>query len=144
MLNGMSFYPETVGFVPQGDEIDSIRAIQEKIQNNLLYTRAYISAFYHPYLGLDYLKPIVESLEQVEGSVWLDLKHENLIVNIGGIRIYTENGRIVAQKKVIASVYEMMVVAKSSAKWIVLALWGGPFLMALLYAIQKHLRALFA
>lgn len=73
-LNGLVLLPEQVGYynlespTPLEDMITGIermRAIQGSV----------IGMFYHPYLGVDYLKPVIEHLETIPNLEWMDLKH---------------------------------------------------------------------
>ncbi|MEQ6378212.1 DUF2334 domain-containing protein [Bacillaceae bacterium S4-13-56] len=75
MLNGMVLYPETIGFYDPGS-VTSYMDIYEKLSLVTKTTNGFIGFFYHPYIGLDSLKPIVEQLEQVENIKWIDLKKQ--------------------------------------------------------------------
>ncbi len=51
----MTIYKGTLGFIEEGDK-QAFSAMEERVHVLSNYRQAYISAFYHPYLGLDGLK----------------------------------------------------------------------------------------
>lgn len=89
----MTVYPEALGFIEEGDK-QSFSAVEERVHALFNYRQAYISAFYHPYLGLDGLKKVVTMLESVEQATWLDLKEENNQVQIEDYLITSQKGQI--------------------------------------------------
>lgn len=117
-LHGMTVYPETVGYIEQGNN-DAISEMQKKIETVQQYDQAYVSAFYHPYLGLNGLKEVVRSLEIVDDATWLDLKTEHNIVKINDINIESKNGEIKVTKPFLASKYEKNVKIKASLIYII-------------------------
>lgn len=72
-LRGMTLIPENVGYydvespTPLADMLDRMERLRS-IQG------AMISLFYHPYLGLDPLKPVIEAVEAIPDLEWLDLQ----------------------------------------------------------------------
>jgi uncharacterized protein YdaL len=126
-LHGMTAYPESLGFVEQGAEEASLEQMQAELESRSQFNQAYLSAFYHPYLGLDGLKRVVEVLNQVPGT-WLDLKHRRNRVQVGNIRISTDNGEIRVDKPFWASAYERSLWIRRHAGWAV------PGILALLTA----------
>jgi uncharacterized protein YdaL len=92
-LHGMTVYPETLGFIEEGDK-QAFSAMEERVRVLFNYRQAYISAFYHPYLGLDGLKKVVSILESVEQATWLDLKEENNQVQIKDYLITSQKGQV--------------------------------------------------
>lgn len=119
-LYGMTTFPETVGFINQNDE-HAVLEMQEQIENMQYYNRSYISAFYHPYLGLDGLKEVVKSLESVESATatWFDLKKEDTFVQVNDIKIESKNGEIEVTKPFFSSEYEKKLKLKQSLIYVV-------------------------
>lgn len=117
-IHGMTVYPETVGFIEENNE-QTIVKMQEEIKNMQYYNRAYISAFYHPYLGLDGLKGVVESLESIENATWFDLKNEGAYVQVNAIKIEAKNGEITVTKPFFSSEYEKKLKIKQSLVYII-------------------------
>nr|MBO0463462.1 DUF2334 domain-containing protein [Enterococcus sp. DIV2402] len=92
-LHGMTVYPETLGFIEEGDK-QAFSAMEERVHVLSNYRQAYISAFYHPYLGLNGLKKVVSILESAEQATWLDLKEENNQVQIEDYLITSQKGQV--------------------------------------------------
>ena len=137
-LHGMTVYPETLGYVDENLRSDPFRLIERTANRNKGYTKAYLSVFYHPYLGIDGLKRIVGILEGIDGLEWLDLKEEDLAVEMGEIKITTRDGGIIVDKPFIASEFEKDVFLKSSVKWFALIIFGGPYLAFILTALFRR------
>lgn len=85
-LHGMAAYPENLGFVP-GDRPEAAVRIREMAMDRSRYRDALLGVFYHPYLGLEKLRGLVEELEKVPGIHWVDLKREENWVRVPGISI---------------------------------------------------------
>ncbi|MCL1919114.1 MAG: DUF2334 domain-containing protein [Peptococcaceae bacterium] len=130
-FHGMRLCPETLGYIEERNELHSLESIRKTIQINRQYPNAYLSAFYHPYLGVEGLKALVDALEQVEGAEWLDPKTRKQWVHAGNIRITTGEGRVEVSKPLISGAYERDFILKNSVKWGVVVVWGGPFLITL-------------
>ncbi|MCL1853864.1 MAG: DUF2334 domain-containing protein [Peptococcaceae bacterium] len=128
-FHGMTLCPETLGYIEDHNERQSLESIRQTIQINRQYPSAYLSSYYHPYMGLGDLKELVEALEQVERAEWLDLKNQKQWVHAGNIRIVTDDGLVKVSKPIIAGAYERNFILKNSVKWIVVVVWGGPFLI---------------
>jgi uncharacterized protein YdaL len=139
-FHGMTLCPETLGYIKEYEGLQSLESIRQAIKLSLQYPNVYLSAYYHPYLGLDGLKALVEVLEQIEGAEWLDLKNQKQWVNAGGIHITTGDGRIEVSKPIISGAYELSFILKSSVKWIVLVVWGGPFMIAAVILMGVQIR----
>lgn len=71
-LNGMTLYPETIGFVDP-NESDPIGKIKDTLDQVREVPGAVIGGFYHPYLGMDDLKSFVSLLEQVPNLYWIEI-----------------------------------------------------------------------
>ncbi|SIT01558.1 Uncharacterized protein YdaL [Virgibacillus pantothenticus] len=115
-LHGMTLYPETLGYIERGNE-ESLQQMVDKIDSYSMSTKTYFSAFYHPFLGIEGLKEIVESLEKVANASWLDLKEENNVVQMNDIHIESGNGHIKVDKPFIASDYERNLIVKEVGIW---------------------------
>lgn len=84
--------PENLGYVEEDDDF-SVDKIKENFKK-LSMVRGYVGGFYfHPYLDINYLKEIVEFLED-ENVQFLDLKEEYNYVKVDDIRIVSDNGEV--------------------------------------------------
>lgn len=119
-LNGMTVYPETLGFVEDGDK-EAIETIKDEIKNYDPFKQIYLSAFYHPYLGVDQLKQVVPLLESTD-TQWFDLKQESNKVTADDIKITSNNGEITVDKPFISSDYERGLKFKKFIPYIVIIL----------------------
>ncbi len=95
-LNGMVLYPETVGFVDPS-ESDPITAMEEKIAQVVKVPGSMLGGFYHPYLGIDYLKEMVALFDAVPNLKWLDVKNTELVVKTDKTSVTVENGEIMTR-----------------------------------------------
>lgn len=94
ILNGMTLYPETIGFVDP-NSIDPIRDMEKVVNEVIQVPGSVLGGFYHPYLGLDYLKEMVALIEKVPNVEWIELKNEKHYVKTDYVEIVTtENGEI--------------------------------------------------
>ncbi|PAF38462.1 hypothetical protein CHH58_03240 [Terribacillus saccharophilus] len=115
-LHGMTLYPETLGYIEQGDG-KAIQKMQDKIEIRSKYNQSYLSAFYHPYLGIGGLKEVVTNLNEVDGT-WLDLKQRDNLVQVNDIRISTGGGEYHVEKPFLASDYERNLFIKKTVIWV--------------------------
>lgn len=88
ILSGMTLYPETIGYVDP-TSINPILEIEEAIANVSQVPGSVISGFYHPYLGLDYLKEMVALIETVPNLDWIQLYNEEHYVRTDAVEILT-------------------------------------------------------
>lgn len=84
--------PENLNYVDENDEfsVDKIKESFKKLSMVRGYTGGF---FFHPYLDINYLKEIVEFLED-ENVEFLDLKEEYNYVKVDDIRIISDDGEI--------------------------------------------------
>ncbi|MFV0465672.1 MAG: DUF2334 domain-containing protein [Lachnospiraceae bacterium] len=104
-LNGMTVYPETLGYIEQGNNA-SLSDMQMRAELLSNFSQVYYSAFYHPYLGLDGLKEVVSLLQSKSSAEWLDLKKIDTTVKINAITITTSDGVVQVDKPFISGEYE--------------------------------------
>ncbi|MET3726982.1 uncharacterized protein YdaL [Fictibacillus halophilus] len=116
-LKGMVLLPETIGFAKEEDP-NAIIKMEEKAEFYSLFSNAYISGFYHPYLGLKDFKKLITFLEDIPNTKWLDLKSISNSVSVKGITIMTENNKIIVEKDLISSDYEKNLLLIQVMKWI--------------------------
>ena len=84
--------PENLGYVDEEDDF-SVDTIKENFKK-LSMVRGYSGGvFFHSYLDIEYLKEIVEFLEE-ENVDFIDLKKEYNYVKIDDIRIVSDDGKI--------------------------------------------------
>lgn len=119
-LNGMTVYPETLGYVDQNDP-DALTTIQEEVDDYANFDQVYLSAFYHPYLGTEKLKELVPILESSDAT-WFDLKQEANSVTVDDIEITSKNGEVTVDKPFISSTYERDLKFKKFLPYIVVGI----------------------
>ncbi|MGE6632077.1 DUF2334 domain-containing protein [Bacillus sp. NPDC077027] len=138
-LHGMTLYPEQLGYVdptaadPIGQAEQAISAMQH-IQDQIA------GAFYHTYLGLEYLPDLISQMESLPQSEWLDLKRTKQTVQTPNVKIETTgNGHIqVHQSKEILTNSPK----RSGMEKVLLLLTGVVFLfivMFILYTLYLRL-----
>ncbi|RKJ22630.1 hypothetical protein D7X33_44560 [Butyricicoccus sp. 1XD8-22] len=94
ILNGMTLYPETIGFVDT-TVADPIGEMEKAIDNVTQVPGAMLGGFYHPYLGIGYLKEMVALLKDVPNLEWLELNETEQFVKTDLVKInYLDNGEI--------------------------------------------------
>lgn len=86
ILNGMMLYPETIGYIDPSVN-DPIGELEKNINRVTQVPGAMLGGFYHPYLGIDYLKEMVALLQKVPNIKWLDLKHTKQFVKSSLVEI---------------------------------------------------------
>lgn len=129
-LHGMKLLPETVGYVVDGDK-DSINNIRSTALINEEFSDAYISSYYHPYLGISKLKKLVNIMESVPNAEWLDLKNSESYVSIPKITLSASYGKVIVKKSFISSDYERNYILKK------IILWIAVFLLLLSLIVYK-------
>lgn len=97
LLHGMTVIPENLGYV-HPDNNNAHIEIMKKAESIDDYGDAYLSFFYHPYLGLERLKPIVEEMEEYKEIGWFDLKSNLNHVTINDITIKSKRGEVVIKQ----------------------------------------------
>lgn len=94
LFYGMQLVPENLGYV-EGDNIEN--CIEEITNNAKKYndlSECMLSVFYHPYLGVDNLKILVENLEKNTNLSWFDLRDIDSTVKSSNINIEVKDGEI--------------------------------------------------
>ncbi|UOQ48290.1 DUF2334 domain-containing protein [Gracilibacillus caseinilyticus] len=94
---GMQLLTETLGYVipNSATAIDNIMIEAEKQQ---MVRDGAITAFYHPYLGVEQLRVLLDELTKIPNLEWIDLKHSDAKVEANNVTITAENG--VIQKEI--------------------------------------------
>lgn len=92
-LNGMQLLPETMGYVNPEDP-HAIENVIKNAESYQLTSDGILSAFYHPYLGVEKFVELISEMEKLPNISWIDLKATDLWVKADHIEIYTENGEI--------------------------------------------------
>lgn len=95
-LHGMTLLPETMGYIEPADEY----AVQKMMDNTGRIKMArdgIVSAFYHPYLGSEKFRELLDELDQLSNISWIDLKKTAVWVNGKNVSIHTENGEIITE-----------------------------------------------
>ncbi|MCY8004372.1 DUF2334 domain-containing protein [Bacillus haynesii] len=102
MLHGMTLYPETIGYVDQSDQ-NPLGKVEERISQMIDFEGGVAGAFYHPYLGMKHLPELVDQMERIPNSQWLDVKKTKQTVKTDKVEIHTSgDGTIQVKSKVSA------------------------------------------
>ncbi|QDP41102.1 polysaccharide deacetylase family protein [Radiobacillus deserti] len=115
-LRGMTLIPETLGYV-EDENPEAIQDMKELALDYLNYSGSYLSAFYHPYLGVDKLQDLVNMLQELPDTAWGSLKNMNNHVEMGDIAISSHNGKIEVSKDFLSSEYEEKLFYKKVLVW---------------------------
>lgn len=127
-LNGMTVIPENLGYI----ELDSIKEDIKNINNEAKiyndFSESLISVFYHPHLGVDNLKDLVESLEKTTNATWFNLRDIDASVDVSDISIQVKDGEIIANIPIVISEYQLKI-------WVEMAYIGIVILSSILVLI---------
>ncbi|MEK5183843.1 DUF2334 domain-containing protein [Solibacillus sp. FSL W7-1324] len=110
-LHGMNLLPETMGYIDPDDE-NAIQNLMGKRERIRVARDGILSAFYHPYLGSEKFKELLNELDQLTNVSWIDLKKTNVWVNGKNVSIHTENGEIITdvnRYKIIYSSWDALI-----------------------------------
>ncbi|MED2942312.1 DUF2334 domain-containing protein [Bacillus swezeyi] len=100
MLHGMTLYPETLGYVDASDP-NPLSDVEDNISQMIDFEGGVAGAFYHPYLGMEYLPELIDQMERIPNSEWLDLKKTKQTVKTDKVVIHTNgDGTIQVKSKV--------------------------------------------
>lgn len=111
----MTLYPETIGYVDQSDQ-NPLGKVEERISQMIDFEGGVAGAFYHPYLGMKYLPELVDQMERIPNSEWLDIKKTKQTVKTDKVEIHTSgDGTIQVKSKV--SAIETFSIITSKARW---------------------------
>ncbi|MCZ2256962.1 polysaccharide deacetylase family protein [Sporosarcina sp. G11-34] len=111
MLHGMKLYPESLGYIePENNQaVDEILGAVNHISG---FSDSHLSFFYHPYLGLDRLKEVVEEMNKYEDYEWFSLKEESNEVIVDGITVASLNGEVTVDRSLV-----MELIDKAKKMW---------------------------
>lgn len=107
----MNLLPETMGYIDPDDE-NAIQNLMGKRERIRVARDGILSAFYHPYLGSEKFKELLNELDQLTNVSWIDLKKTNVWVNGKNVSIHTENGEIITdvnRYKIIYSSWDALI-----------------------------------
>ncbi|MFD2043617.1 DUF2334 domain-containing protein [Ornithinibacillus salinisoli] len=83
-LKGMKLIPETIRYI-RYEEPTSIREMKDRIDEFTIVRDGIIGAFYHPFLGVEGLKELLDEMEKIPNLTWMDLsKMDNKVFNEDG------------------------------------------------------------
>ena len=100
MLDGMTLYPETIGYADNSKE-NPLGDMENHISQMIDFGGGTAGGFYHPYLGMKYLPELVNQMERIPGGEWLDLKKTKQTVTSDSVRIKTDgDGTIHVENKI--------------------------------------------
>ncbi len=94
LLNGMTLYPETIGYV-RTDIPRPIDEMRRALNETLLVRESMLGAFYHPYIGMEYVDQVVDLMESAPGFSWLDLRLQDERVMTEDVLIETNEAAFV-------------------------------------------------
>lgn len=109
---GMNIIPETLGYVDKYSISEDIKRINNKAKEYNDFSESLISVFYHPDLGVENLKVLVESLEKTTNAKWFNIRDIDMNVNTSNISINVRDGEINVDTPFIISRYQLVVWAE--------------------------------
>lgn len=120
ILGGMTLYPETIGFI---DETlpNPLKEMEQKIEAVTTVPGATLGAFYHPYLGTDYLEEMVALMESVPNIEWIHVAQEGVHVQTPFVSITSDNGTLQLEDNRTWTYYMKQQWAQNPGEFI---LWG--------------------
>lgn len=105
MLHGMTLYPETIGFVDTSKQ-NPLGDMEEHISQMIDFEGGVAGGFYHPYLGMKYLPELVDQMERIPDSEWLDLKKTKQTVKTDKVEIHTSGDGTIQVKNGVNAIDE--------------------------------------
>ena len=96
ILNGMRLLPETIGYV-QPEAKEPVKDMMNSADFYQVTEGGMLGAFYHPYLGIEGLKEVLDEMEEIKNLEWIDLKEMKNTVVVDHVNIQSENGSIEAK-----------------------------------------------
>lgn len=105
MLHGMTLYPETIGFVDTSKQ-NPLGEMEEHISRMIDFEGGVAGGFYHPYLGMKYLPELVDQMERIPDSEWLDLKKTKQTVKTDKVEIHTSGDGMIQVKNGVSAIDE--------------------------------------
>lgn len=98
-LHGMQVLPETLGYIEPNNP-DAVMELLDRAQYAADFSDSYLAFFYHPYLGLDGLKDVLEAFAVYEEYEWVDMKELDNRVTSNGLTILSDSGKITVDRRV--------------------------------------------
>ncbi len=96
-LYGQKIYPENLGFVPLEEnaekETEYVKKLIEHAKVNLIVRDGYASAFFHPFLKLEFLEQLVTGIREL-GYNYTDLRDDVNSVHLKNKAIVSSHGTI--------------------------------------------------
>lgn len=121
-LNGMTLYPETIGYVDPSLPNPFLQ-IERRVDQTMIVRDSVIGGFYHPYLGIEYLPELLKMYEKVPNLTWLDLKKTEQRVQTENVHILSDGtGEISVEDHL--SWWHGMLSKQDSASLLENILWG--------------------
>ncbi|QSS99697.1 polysaccharide deacetylase family protein [Pontibacillus sp. ALD_SL1] len=92
-LNGMTFLPETLGYIPP-DDPEAIERVKSAVESQQIVRDGVMAAFYHPFIGVEPFKELMATMETIPDIYWIDLKEQGDAAQTDHIRIASSDGRV--------------------------------------------------
>ncbi len=96
-LYGQKIYPENLGFVPMDEsaekETEYVKKLIEYARANLIVRDGYASAFFHPFVKLEFLEQLVTGIQEL-GYTYADLRNDAHIVQLKNKAIVSGHGTV--------------------------------------------------
>ena len=103
-LNGMRLLPETMGYIRPNIE-QAVQKMMDHAKRLESVRDGMFAAFYHPYLGSEGFKELLDELGGLPDVSWIDLKETDVWVKSDNVSIHTENGEIIADFNPLKVIY---------------------------------------
>lgn len=98
-LHGLQVIPEGMGYI-EADNPASVDNMMKKAERISQFSDSKLSFFFHPYIGLEKFKEVMEAMERYEEYDWFDLSSINNKVETEGITIQTSEGAVKAERSI--------------------------------------------
>lgn len=146
-LHGMKLLPETIGYV-EPDNPDAVDEMMRAADNQLVVRDGYIAGFYHPYLGVERFKELMDRFEKLPNLEWIDLKKMNNYVAVDNISLTASSESEVTKSvdyfevlKSSPGYYKPHVkTAVNYTLWSVVAISGIMVTLFIYFAIRLHVQ----
>lgn len=96
-LSGLQVIPEGMGYI-EADRPESVDEMMKKAARTAQFSDSKLSFFFHPYIGLEKFKEVMEAMEAYEEYDWFDLSSVRNKVEAEGITIQTSEGAVKAER----------------------------------------------
>lgn len=128
-LNGMTLYPETIGYVDPSLP-NPFQETEKRVDQVSIVRDSVIGGFYHPYLGIEYLPEFLAKYEKISNVTWLDLKKTKQWVLTEDVHIQSDGTGEIFVEDTLSSL-SGVINKQDSASLLEKILWGVTIIVSL-------------